>query len=275
MPKRSRDRQLAKAAAKRRAEQQARRRRRNLIVTGVVVAVIVGGGAVAFALTRSGGASQQAKSASPATPTPTTPATQVTPTPAPSKVACGAKAPADATAAHAQYASAPKMTIDPKATYLATMDTSCGQIVIRLDASSAPGTVNSFVFLADHHFYDGTIFHRIANSIDIIQGGDPTGTGGGGPGYSTKDELTGKEQYSTGTVAMANAGPNTQGSQFFIVTGAKGSQLNGSPNYTIFGTVVNGLDVAQKIQGIPVGGAQGETPTQATYIDKLRVSKQK
>jgi cyclophilin family peptidyl-prolyl cis-trans isomerase len=266
MGKRTRDRQLAKAAAKRRAQQQARRRRRNLIVTGVVVAALVVGAAVAFAVTRSGGGTA-AKGATPST----SAAASVTPSPGPKNVACGAKQPADALTPKPQFPSPPTVTINTAKTFIATLDTSCGRIVIRLDASQAPETVNSFVFLAQHHFYDGTWFHRIADSIDIIQGGDPTGTGQGGPGYSTKDELTGKEKYSTGTVAMANAGPNTQGSQFFIVTGPKGEQLDKSPNYTIFGSVVKGLDVAQKIQGLPVGGSSGDSPKQAAYIDTLRV----
>ena len=144
------------------------------------------------------------------------------------------------------------MKIDQKATYTATMVTSCGTIVIELDAKRAPQTVNSFVFLANKGYFDGQYFHRLDTSIDVIQGGDPSGTGGDGPGYAIPDELTGKFTYTPGTLAMANAGANTGGSQFFIITGPEGTNLDGNPNYTIFGKVVEGLDVAQKIQALPI-----------------------
>ena len=115
----------------------------------------------------------------------------------------------------------PAMGIDPSKRYTATLDTSLGEIVIALDAVKAPKTVNNFVFLALHHYYDGVIFHRIINGF-MCQGGDPTGTGRGGPGYRFEDELPKPREYQIGSVAMANAGPNTNGSQFFLVSGPVG-----------------------------------------------------
>lgn len=269
--KRSRDRNLAKAAARRRMEREAQRRRRRLgIIAGVVVLALVGTlvGVTLFA----GGDDEPRADATPS-PTPTASPTErtadtITPTEPPANVACAARQPAGALDPKPQFSEPPEMTIDPKTAYTATMATSCGDIVIELDAKSAPASVNSFVFLADQGFYDGTRFHRIAGSIDVIQGGDPLGTGTGGPGYATDDELTEGASYTEGVVAMANSGPDTQGSQFFIVTGPKGTGLDAAPNYTIFGQVTAGLDVAREIQSLPV---DGETPVDAVYVESVKV----
>ncbi|HYT30522.1 MAG TPA: peptidylprolyl isomerase, partial [Actinomycetota bacterium] len=153
-------------------------------------------------------------------------------------------------------------------TYTATMVTSCGTITLQLLPKVAPVTVNSFVFLADHHFFDGQVFHRIAQNPPVIQGGDPTGTGSGGPGYSFKDELNNKLTYTAGTLAMANSGPNTNGSQFFIMTAAD-PQL--PHNYTIFGKVLSGMDIVQKITQVPLGGQTGETPLSKVYMVKVTI----
>jgi cyclophilin family peptidyl-prolyl cis-trans isomerase len=197
-------------------------------------------------------------------------------TPTPQPVACGATAPADANKQPQEFANPPPMKIDPKKTYTATLDTSCGTIAIQLLADEAPETVNSFVFLAGKGYFDGTHFHRIDTSIDIIQGGDPTGTGEGRPGYTIPDELTGNESYGPGVVAMANAGPNTGGSQFFIVYGPKGHNLDSAPNYTIFGRIVKGLAVVKRIAKIPVqdtsAGPAGQQPSETVYIDKVTVA---
>jgi len=144
------------------------------------------------------------------------------------------------------WSQAPAMTIDASKTYRATVKTDAGSFVITLDAQHTPVTVNNFVFLAQNHFFDCVTFHRvIPNFMD--QTGDPSGTGAGGPGYKLADELPAKAtpQYPIGSVAMANAGPNTNGSQFFIVTGPEGESL--APNYTLFGQVTSGIAVAQKI----------------------------
>ena len=146
-----------------------------------------------------------------------------------------------------EFSSPPEMGIDPSKRYTAKMDTTLGEIVIALDAGQAPKTVNNFVFLALNHYYDDVVFHRIINGF-MCQGGDPTGTGRGGPGYRFDDELPKPGQYQIGSVAMANAGPNTNGSQFFIVSGASGVGL--PPAYSLFGQVVKGLDVVDEMQGV-------------------------
>jgi peptidyl-prolyl cis-trans isomerase B (cyclophilin B) len=199
-----------------------------------------------------------------------------TETPPAASGTCDATAPADANKQPQEFSKPPPMKIDPSKTYTATLDTSCGTIEMRLLADEAPETVNSFVFLAGKGYFDGTHFHRIDTSIDIIQGGDPTGTGKGGPGYTIPDELTGNESYGPGVVAMANAGANTGGSQFFIVYGPNGHNLDAAPNYTIFGKIVNGLDVAKRIATIPVLGPSAGTaeqqPSETVYIDSVTVT---
>ncbi len=147
-----------------------------------------------------------------------------------------------------QYDAAPELTIDLSKTYKATLHTSEGDIELDLYAADAPQTVNNFVFLANDGFYDGVIFHRTISGF-MIQGGDPTGTGTGGPGYRFRDEFHSKTSYNRGTLAMANAGPNTNGSQFFICHADVGL-----PNaYTIFGEVTSGMDVVDAIAAKPTG----------------------
>ena len=145
-----------------------------------------------------------------------------------------------------QFDDVPEMGIDRDKRYTATMETSLGTIVIALDPLKAPKTVNNFVFLAAHHYYDGVIFHRIINGF-MCQGGDPTGTGRGGPGYRFDDEPV-KQRYQIGSVAMANAGPNTNGSQFFLISGPSGVGL--PPSYNHFGQIVKGLDVLDTMQRV-------------------------
>lgn len=141
-----------------------------------------------------------------------------------------------------QYSAAPDLTIDPAKSYVATLDTNHGEIVVELDHARSPLTVNNFVFLANDGFYDGVIFHRVIENF-MIQGGDPTGTGSGGPGYRFRDEIEGEGSYSRGTVAMANAGPNTNGSQFFICH----SDVGLPHSYTIFGQVTSGMSAVDSI----------------------------
>jgi len=138
------------------------------------------------------------------------------------------------------------MTIDTAKTYTAAVKTDVGTFVITLDAKQAPITVNNFVFLAEKKFFNCVTFHRVVPGF-MDQTGDPTGTGTGGPGYAFKDELPAKAspQYPVGAVAMANSGPNTNGSQFFVVTGSEGATL--APSYSLFGHVTSGIDVAMKI----------------------------
>lgn len=152
------------------------------------------------------------------------------------------------------WPSAPAMSIDTAKTYTAKVVTTTGDFTITLDAKKAPNTVNNFVFLANQDFYHCIIFHRVIPGF-MDQTGDPTGTGTGGPGYQFKDELpaTANPQYPIGSVAMANSGPDTNGSQFFIVTGAQGENL--PPSYSLFGSVTEGIDVVQRInqEGTPAG----------------------
>ena len=248
------------------------------IVAAVVVA-LVGAGFVALAVTGGGGKPSASGSPGPSgSPSPSVkPGTQtgtVTPSPAPNVVACGASAPADAGKPKPQFNEPAKVT-KPGESYTATFDTSCGTVVVNLLADRAPKTVNSFVFLAKQGFFDGQYFHRIDTSIDIVQGGDPEGTGSGGPGYTIPDELTGKESYAPGVLAMANAGPNTGGSQFFFVAGPKGHLLDDQASWTIFGQVRSGMQVLQKIEAIPVqdpnAGLSGQQPSRAVYINKVTI----
>ncbi len=145
------------------------------------------------------------------------------------------------------YATAPAMTIDAAKKYTATIVTSAGTMTAELFAADAPQTVNNFVFLAREGFYDGVIFHRVIPGF-MVQGGDPTGTGTGGPGYRFPDERV-TRKYTRGTLAMANAGPNTNGSQFFVMHADYGLP----PNYTIFGKLTAGEDVVDAIANAPKG----------------------
>ena len=165
------------------------------------------------------------------------------------------------------WSSAPKMAIDPKATYTAVLRTSEGNITIALDPKTAPKTVNNFVFLSKEGFYDGLTFHRVIPDF-VIQGGDPDGNGTGGPGYAFEDELPKAGDYKLGSVAMANSGPNTNGSQFFIITGQQGVQL--PPNYSLFGQVTKGQDVADKISTMAAPGT--ETPDPPVTIEKVTIT---
>src|SRR5580704_18002432 len=144
-----------------------------------------------------------------------------------------------------QYPQPPKMAIDPNKKYSVTIDTSKGPIACELFAKDAPITVNNFVFLANEKFYDGTKFHRVMADF-MLQGGDPTGTGSGGPGYKFEDEVKNNpRKHKVGSLSMANAGPNTNGSQFFI-THVVTDWLDGK--HTVFGEVKSGQDVVNKIQ---------------------------
>ncbi len=164
------------------------------------------------------------------------------------------------------FDSPPPMIIDTTKTYRATMVTSKGTLEIVLDALGAPVTVNSFVFLARWHYYDGVIFHRVIPGF-VLQGGDPTGTGTGGPGYRFNDELPKAGRYELGSLAMANAGPNTNGSQFFVISGPDGVKL--PPLYALFGKVVKGLDVVATINDI---GTPSGTPRERVVIESVTIT---
>jgi cyclophilin family peptidyl-prolyl cis-trans isomerase len=158
------------------------------------------------------------------------------------------------------------MSIDPAKRYTATMATSKGSMTIALDPQAAPRTVNSFVFLARYHYFDGIVFHRVIPGF-VLQGGDPTGTGTGGPGYKFADELPAPGRYELGSLAMANAGPDTNGSQFFIISGRDGMGL--PPSYSLFGKVVAGLETVAAIDA--VGSRSGKT-TEKVTIESVTIA---
>jgi peptidylprolyl isomerase len=166
-----------------------------------------------------------------------------------------------------RFTDRPEMGVDPNKRYTATMTTSMGEIVIALDPVKAPVTANNFVFLALYHYYDGVTFHRVIKNF-VLQGGDPQGTGRGGPGYQFEDELPKAGQYEIGSLAMANAGPNTNGSQFFIISGRDGMRL--PPQYSLFGKVVKGLDVVEAIQNVPTD--RNDKPTTPVVIESVTVA---
>jgi len=160
----------------------------------------------------------------------------------------------------------PPMCIDVDKRYTAEMVTSKGTMVIALDPAAAPKTVNNFVVLARYHYFEGIVFHRVIPGF-VLQGGDPTGTGTGGPGYKFEDELPRPGRYELGSLAMANAGPNTNGSQFFVISGPNGARL--PPQYSLFGKVIDGLDVVAAIDGI---GTQSGKPKELVTIHSVTIT---
>jgi len=162
-----------------------------------------------------------------------------------------------------EYSSAPAMAIDPAKSYTATIETSAGSMTAEFFPAEAPATVNNFVFLARDGYYEDVIFHRVIKGF-MIQGGDPTGTGRGGPGYRFADEPV-KRQYLRGTLAMANAGPNTNGSQFFIMH----ADYPLPPNYTIFGKLTSGEDVLDAIATARTGAQ--DRPAEPVSIKSITV----
>lgn len=183
---------------------------------------------------------------------------------------CWSDEPDSSVAGFPQFPGVPEMKIDTTKAYYATVVTNRGTIVIQLYADVAPVTVNNFICLATNDYYDGVIFHRVIRDF-MIQTGDPTGTGRGGPGYQFNDELPGDElNYIEGSVSMANAGPNTNGSQWFISNANNSGRLQKS--YTIFGQVVEGQDVVNTISEVPVSyNTQGEQSVPGATITILDI----
>src|ERR671919_2251221 len=166
-----------------------------------------------------------------------------------------------------QWSSPPAFALDGSKKYSATIKTSLGDLTADLFVGDAPQTANNFVFLAREGYYDGVIFHRIIQGF-VIQGGDPTGTGRGGPGYRFDDELPKAGRYELGSLAMANAGPNTNGSQFFIISGPNGVGL--PPQYSLFGKVVKGLDVLSQMQRVATNS--NDRPDDDVVINSVTIS---
>jgi cyclophilin family peptidyl-prolyl cis-trans isomerase len=266
VPSDKRARQRAAREARLAAEAQSQKRRRQIrngIIGVVIVGVIVG---IVFLV--SGGSNNNVGSQSKVTTTTAASgkSSDAALQAAANAVAVKAGCPAStkATVNTQKYAAAPAMTIDTSKTYSATVVTTAGTFDVALDASAAPVTVNNFVFLADKGYYHCVIFHRVIPGF-VVQGGDPTGTGSGGPGYSYTEEgpPTASPQYPLGAVAMANSNspsthdPTTNGSQFFIVTGSSGESL---PNdYVLFGQVTSGMSVVNQINND--GSSSGVPPT--------------
>ena len=239
----------ARIEALRAAEKAKAKRRKAGAIGAVVLALAVIGGGIAWAVT--GGGNSNSTGAF-----------------------CGNVAPGSPNGKH--WSNAPAMTISTSASYKAVLNTSCGDIGISLDARNAPKTVNSFVFLAQQSYFNHTHCHRLTTTgIYVLQCGDPTATGTGGPGYTIPDEYLNDPAikggtYPAGTVAMANSGPNTNGSQFFLVY--QDSRL--PPSYTPFGTITSGLDILQRIgkDGVKGGGTDG-TPNDNVTINSVPVTK--
>ncbi|MFB7668378.1 peptidylprolyl isomerase [Kitasatospora sp. NPDC056138] len=228
----------------RRVEAQRKAKRRNAVVSAAVVAVLVVAGGTAWAT----GVFDKDK--------PKDATAQAAPTPTAVTPVKGCTDPAPGKPNGKQWKTEPAMSVDTGAKYTATLDTSCGKVTLDLDAAKAPHTVNSFAFLSGEHYFDHVKCHRLTTEgIYVLQCGDPTASatnpgGSGGPGYQFADENLTGATYPAGTVAMANAGPGTNGSQFFLVY--KDTQL--PPSYTPFGKITGGLDV---LNNIAAGGVQG------------------
>jgi cyclophilin family peptidyl-prolyl cis-trans isomerase len=239
MPTEKRERQRAGREA-RRAEAQAalrrRQRRRQIIALFVLLAVIFG---IGFLVSRDGDGETDVAASS-------------------SGTSEDCPEPDDDVDRKTSFTEPPQLALEDGKDYVAEVCTDVGSFTIDLDEDKAPKTVNNFVFLARNRYYEGVPFHRVIPDF-VVQGGDaefaadPDKVGQGGPGYQFEDELPEAGQYAVGSVAMANSGANTNGSQFFVITGQQGVQL--PPNYSLFGRVTKGMDVVRKIEadGTPEG----------------------
>ncbi|NHC13971.1 peptidylprolyl isomerase [Motilibacter deserti] len=266
-----RERQLARERyvrqQARRAEARRRRRQRTQVIAAVVavVAVIAGVAVLSFILNNDDDTLD-----TPAAAPDTTASAEATPA-APVVAGCTATSAAGSLNAPS-FDKEPELTVE-KADYTATLDTNCGTIELTLDGAKAPHTVNSFAFLAGEKYFDGTSCHRLTTSgIFVLQCGDPTGTGTGGPGYQFQDENLPKDgaaNYPAGTVAMANSGAGTNGSQFFLVY--KDTQL--PPNYSVFGKITKGLDILEKVAAAGDDSGGDGKPNQPVTLNTVTVAK--
>ncbi len=269
MSKQTRRRQLEQQRTKRDSERVAVHRRRARVLAVVLGAVGIAVVGVIITLTRITGEPTSPAGTAGA---PVSPDNALADVPdAPATVACDGEVPPSR--AHPTFPDPPAVDVRADATYEVDVATSCGTFTIRLDQEAAPQTVSSFLFLARQGFYDSTWFHRVVNpdagGIGVVQGGDPQGTGQGGPGYELPDELPeAANPYQRYTVAMANAGPGTSGSQFFVNT-----QDNSGlpPSYSQFGEVTEGREVIDRISGVPLGGPSGDTPQEAVWVESITV----
>jgi cyclophilin family peptidyl-prolyl cis-trans isomerase len=229
-----------------------------VLVLGVSAFVVTGDGGAKKAVESTDTTVAAAATGQPAVLTPVPPGATVTgDTPCPKT---------DGTAVRTtKFAKPPPMCITPGRTYTAEVVTSKGRFTITLDAKAAPNTVNNFVVLSRYKYFEGIPFHRIIPNF-VVQGGDPTASGTGDPGYKFDDELPKAGSYKEGSLAMANSGPNTNGSQFFIITGQSGVSL--PPNYSLFGAVTEGLEIVKSIEAV---GTTSGAPTQAVTIASITI----
>jgi cyclophilin family peptidyl-prolyl cis-trans isomerase len=267
------------------AEQSSARRKRLIIRGAILLVVFIAGAflvsrvfgsddddtAVSTGTTAAGAATTAAGAGTTAASTETTSgSTATTATTIPGGAITGETPcpPADGSAERiATFEQAPPMCIDPSKTYTADVKTNFGDFTIEFDAEQAPNTVNNFVVLSRYHYYDGVSCHRVVPNF-VIQCGDPDGTGAGGPGYQFDDELPEEGQYELGSLAMANSGPNTNGSQFFVISGPDGTQL--PPQYSLFGKVTEGLDTT--VATIAALGQADETPSEPVQIESVTIT---
>jgi cyclophilin family peptidyl-prolyl cis-trans isomerase len=263
-------RQAALAAARKRQQTRSR-----AIAGGFLALVLIAGVAV---LVRPGDDKQEVASTGPTT----TVAEGVTTTAVAKKpvelppVPAGASIkgdtpcpPADGSAARTtSFEKPPPLCVAATKTYTAEIQTSKGLMIASLDVKNATRTVNNFVVLARYKYFDGIAFHRIVPGF-VLQGGDPMQTGTGGPGYKFEDELPKAGSYKIGSLAMANSGPNTNGSQFFIISGDTGTSLQ--PNYSLFGQVTQGLEVVKAIEDVGIAGTQDGKPSEVVKINSVTI----
>jgi cyclophilin family peptidyl-prolyl cis-trans isomerase len=251
-------------SARRQAFLEAVRRRRRRRLTLLAASVVLIGGGLGIAFLARGGSDERPQT----TRKPEAAAGLEAPTPEP--VACGAKLPKAAASRKKSFARPKDQHLDPAKEYALRLKTSCGEIDIALDVEHFPKTVNSVVFLAREGFYDGLVFHRNVPGF-VIQGGDPTGNGSGGPGYSVTEQVPKGFQYEDGAMAMAKTGQEpsgTSGSQFFIVAKDGGKAL--TPDYAVAGKVVEGMKVVDKILDV----APGNPPSRWVYIERATVTEE-
>ncbi len=260
--------------------EQASAKRKRLIIRGAILLVVFIAGAFLVSLvfgsdddddsavsagTTAAGAATTAASSETTTGSTVTTATTVPGGTITGETPCP---PADGSAERiTSFEQAPPMCIDPSKTYTADVKTNFGDFTIEFDAEKAPNTVNNFVVLSRYHYYDGVSCHRVVPNF-VIQCGDPDGTGAGGPGYTFDDELPAEGEYELGSLAMANSGPNTNGSQFFVISGPDGTQL--PPQYSLFGKVTEGLDTT--IATIAALGQPDETPSEPVQIESVTIT---
>lgn len=282
MPTEKRQRQKENRAARLEAEAKAAARaRRTRAIRNVVIVVVVVFGA-AFLLSLLGGDDEPDVTTTLATTTsvaPSTTTSSTTPEEAPQAsnyelfasqpTACGAEQPPAPTGL--SFAEPGDEGIDSRATVTATITTSCGVFTLDLDPEAAPIAVNSFVFLARQGFFDGIPIHRVSPGF-VIQTGDPEGSGFGGPGYTFEDELPPADTtYDEGVLAMANSGPDTNGSQFFVTV----ADVSLPPNFTIFGSLAEGRETLEEVLAVPLGanaGGEFSRPLESIYIESVEIS---